>query len=100
MVCAFAFYNNSKERVSLLLKGLMEVKVMVRWLKTCFEDERKGMGVCPRFGVAQRTSTTNVLQISVLFFSSTHEKRQRLNPITGGIFRGCTLSILKNWEVI
>lgn len=46
------------------------------------------------------TSTTKVLQLSVLFFNSTHEKCQHSNSITGGIFRGCTFSILKNGEVI
>lgn len=46
------------------------------------------------------TTTTTQVQNSMPFFNSTHAKCQHSNPITGGIFRGCAVSISKNVEVV
>lgn len=69
--------------------------------KVALKTQWGGREVClPHTDDATLTTTTTEVQSGMLFFNSPDVKCQHSNPITGGIFRGCTVSILKNGEVI
>lgn len=54
----------------------------------------------PADDVRLTTATTEALQRSMPYFNSTDVKCQRSNPIKGGIFEGCMVSILKDGKAM
>lgn len=102
VVCAFAFYNSSKERVFLLLKGGLEVKVMVRCLKTStkllWRQTARNTSLSPPLMLLHCARVLQKCCRLVCYFSTALMRNVIVIPSREEYFGD--VSILKNGEVI